>query len=182
MDNKLFEETISSQNVFSGKVINITLDEVKLCNGNHSTREVVNHSGGVCVLPIVNNGLEVILVKQFRYPYKKVILEAPAGKLEHGEHPLDTAKRELREETGAIAENYISLGHIYPSPGYSAEIIYIYTCNVTSFGNIDLDEDEFLNIERIPFDKALEMVMDGSIHDAKTQIAILKYSILNKKN
>lgn len=178
-EKNLFEKTLSSEKVFSGNLLNITLDKVELCNGKTSSREVVYHPGGVCVLPHIKDTDEILLVKQFRYPYRKVLLEVPAGKVEPNEDPLDTAKRELQEETGALGENYKSLGIVYPSPGYSAEKIYIYSCEVKHIGETNFDEDEFLNVHRMKIQDALKMISSDQIHDAKTQIAIMKFALQN---
>ena len=123
---------------------------------------------------------EVLLVRQFRYPYKEVLLELPAGKLEKGEDPFEAVKREQMEETGTTGENYISLGNLYPSPGYCGEIIRIWACRVAQKGEMHLDEDEFLEVERIPLDKAVEMVLNNEIPDSKTQVGILKTAALVK--
>ena len=123
---------------------------------------------------------EVLLVRQFRYPYKEVLLELPAGKLEKGEDPFEAVKREQMEETGTTGEDYISLGNLYPSPGYCGEIIRIWACRVAQKGEMHLDEDEFLEVERIPLDKAVEMVLNNEIPDSKTQVGILKTAALVK--
>ncbi|MBQ7800640.1 MAG: NUDIX hydrolase [Oscillospiraceae bacterium] len=174
-----FEKTLSSKEVFDGKVIRVCHDSVELENGETALREVVYHNGGVCVLPLTDSG-EVIFVKQFRYPYKEEVLELPAGKLNKGEDPFESAVRELREETGAEAKKYTSLGRLYPSPGYCGEIITMYLAEDLSFGEQSLDEDEFLDTIRIPFEKAVEMVLSGEIPDAKTQTAILKAKLMQK--
>lgn len=174
---ELTEKTLSSKSVFDGKILHITLDEVELPDGRKSKREVVNHSGGVSVVALDDNN-NLLFVKQFRYPYKEVVLELPAGKLEKGSSPLENGKRELLEETGAVGYSYISLGQVYPSPGYTAEIIHLYACRVQSVGNSQLDEGEFLNVEKIPLSKAVEMVLNNQIPDAKTQIAVLKTAML----
>ena len=142
-------------------------------------REVVYHNGGVCVLPLTDSG-EVIFVKQFRYPYKEEVLELPAGKLNLGEDPFESAVRELKEETGAEAKKCTPLGRLYPSPGYCGEIITMYLAEELSFGEQKLDEDEFLDTVKIPFEKAVEMILAGEIPDAKTQTAILKVKLMLK--
>lgn len=174
---KLFEKTISSKEVFKGRIIDVTLDEVELENGKKSSREVVGHPGGVCIAALTKEN-ELLFVRQFRYPYREVVLELPAGKLEPGQKPLENGKRELLEETGAVGYSYVSLGQLYPSPGYCAEIIHLYFCRVESFQKPSPDEDEFLNIEKIPLDKAVEMVLNHQIPDAKTQTAVLKTALL----
>ncbi|MBE6789468.1 MAG: NUDIX hydrolase [Ruminococcaceae bacterium] len=175
-----FEKTLGSKEIFNGKIIRVCHDTVELENGETALREVVYHSGGVCVLPIDENG-NVYFVRQFRYPYKEEILELPAGKLEKGEDPFESGKRELLEEIGATAQKYTDLGKLYPSPGYCGEIISMYLAENLSFGSQSLDEDEFLSVEKIPFDHAVKMVLSNEIKDAKTQAALLKAHILLKK-
>lgn len=174
---ELTEKTLSSKSVFDGKILRITLDEVELPDGRKSKREVVNHPGGVTVAALDKDN-NLLFVRQFRYPYKEVVLELPAGKLEKGSTPLENGKRELLEETGAIGFNYISLGQLYPSPGYTSEIIYLYACKIESEGESCPDEGEYVNVEKIPLDKAVEMVLNNMIPDAKTQTAILKTAML----
>ena len=169
----LEEKTLESQKIFKGKIIDIDLDKIELPNGKSATREVVNHPGGVCIAALTDEN-ELLFVRQYRYPYHKVILELPAGKLEKGSNPLENGKRELREETGAIGKDYISLGELYPSPGYCAEIIHLYFCKVESFGDVDPDDDEFLDIVKIDINDAVNMVLENKICDAKTQVAVLK--------
>lgn len=176
---KLFEKTLSSQSVFDGKILHITLDEVELENGKKSKREVVNHPGGVTVAALDEEN-NLYFVKQFRYPYKEVVLELPAGKLEKGSTPLENGKRELLEETGATGYSYMSLGQVYPSPGYTSEIIHLYVCRIKTEGESRPDDGEFLNVEKIPLDTAVEMVLNNQLPDAKTQIAVLKTAMLLK--
>jgi len=168
------EKTLKSEYFFKGYVIKLRKDNVLLENNTEATREVVEHPGGVAVLPLTDDN-EVIFVKQFRYPYMKEILELPAGKLDgKGEDPFLCGKRELKEEVGATSDNYTPLGMLYPSPGFCDEIIHLYLAQDLSYGSQNLDEDEFLDVIKIPFDKAYEMVINNEIEDAKTQIAILK--------
>ena len=176
---KLFEKTLTSETKFEGRIIKVLRDTVELENGKTSAREVVCHNGGVCVAALTEQN-EVLLVRQFRYPYKEVLLELPAGKLEKGEDPFEAVKREQMEETGTTGENYISPGNLYPSPGYCGEIIRIWACRVAQKGEMHLDEDKFLEVERIPLDKAVEMVLNNEIPDSKTQVGILKTAALIK--
>lgn len=170
----LKEETLTREYRFNGRIINLRTDRVRLPNGAEAGREVVEHPGGVCVAPLTDDH-ELLFVRQYRYPYEEVVLELPAGKRDkNGEEPLECGKRELQEETGAIAAEYISLGEVYPSPGYCDEIIYLYLAKGLDFGEARPDEDEFVEVERIPLERAVEMVMSGEIVDAKTQIAVLK--------
>lgn len=177
----LVEKTEKQTYIYKGRIINLRCDDITLPDGKGAKREVVEHPGGVCVLPITEND-EVIFVRQFRYPYSEIILEIPAGKRDSkDEDTLECGKRELREETGATAEKYTFLGELYPSPGYVGEIIYMYMAENLTFGDTDPDEDEFVETVKIPFDKALEMVMNGEIKDAKTQAAILKAAVMRNR-
>lgn len=177
---KLYEKTLNSETKFDGHIIKVILDDVELENGAAAKREVVCHNGGVCVAALTENN-ELLLVRQFRYPYKEVLLEVPAGKLEKGEDPFEAVKREQMEETGTTGENYISLGNLYPSPGYCGEIIRMWACRVAANGEQHLDDDEFLEVERIPLQEAVEMVLNNEIPDSKTQVAILKTAALVEK-
>lgn len=173
MDKHLFETKIDSTQIYDGKILNVSRDTVRLENGETAYREVIHHSGGVCVLPLDDNG-DVLFVKQFRYPFADVLLEIPAGKREAGEDPLECGIRELSEEVGATADEIIPLGKLYPTVAYDTEIIYMYLARGLHFGEQHLDEDEFVDVIRIPFDEAYKMVMRDEIPDSKTQLAILK--------
>ncbi len=167
------EKTIKSEKIFSGKVINLKVDTVRLPNGKTSTREIVEHPGGVGIIPITENK-EVILVKQYRKPLDRVCLEIPAGKLNVGEDPYACGVRELEEETGYKAKHVQSLGDFFPTPGFANEILYIYMATGLYEGEVKLDEDEFVETVKYPLDQLVDMVMQGEIRDAKTIIAILK--------
>lgn len=173
----LTETTIKESVVFEGKIITVCRDDVLLPNGKTAFREVVAHNGGVCVAPVTAEG-EFIFVRQFRYPYKEVLRELPAGKLEKGEDPFEAGKRELEEETGCIAHKYIDLGEFYPSPGYCGERIHLYAATQLESTHMNLDEDEFLEVEKIPVEKAVRMVMSNEIRDGKTQALVLKINEL----
>ncbi len=174
------EKTLESKCLYNGRIIDLLLDTVTLPNGETAKREVVTHKGGVGVIAEDNEG-NLLFVKQYRYPYKEEIIEIPAGKRDSiSEEPMECGKRELREETGAVAENFYPLGRVYPSPGYCGEIIWLFAATGLDFGSQSLDSDEFLNVLRIPLEKAVNMVLSGEIDDAKTQIAILKYNELKR--
>ena len=175
----LKEKTISVEEKFKGKVVELTVDKVELENGEPATREVIHHNGGVCVVPIDENG-DVYFVKQFRYPFKTVLLEVPAGKLEKGEDHRECGVRELKEEIGAEAEQIEYLGCLYPTVAYDTEVIHMYMAKGLTFGEQDLDEGEFIDVVKLPLEKAYQMVMDNEIPDSKTQLAILKAYNLNK--
>ena len=176
------EKQLKEEYLYKGKIINLRRDEALLPDGSTAIREVVEHPGGVCVAALDEND-NLLFVRQFRYPYMETTLEIPAGKRDKGgEDPLLCGKRELREETGAVAKNYISLGELYPTPGYCGEVIYMYAATDLTFGECDPDDDEFLAVERIPLEKAVEMVLSGEIKDAKTQTAVLKVKLLRDKS
>ena len=169
---KLTEEIISSKTLYEGKVINLKLNEVVLENGAKASREIVEHPGGVCVLGI-DEDKNVLMVKQFRAPFGRVLLEAPAGKLDKGEDHLACGKREFLEETGYTAKKMTYLGEFYPSVGFLTEKIHIYMAEGLTKEEQHLDEDEFLNVLKVPLSKLLEMVKKNEIKDAKTVIGLL---------
>ena len=173
MDAAHFEKKLTSEVLFEGRVITLTKDTALLENGKTATREVVHHHGGACIVPYFEDGT-ICMVRQFRYAMQQELWELPAGKLNRGEDPLPAGMRELKEETGATAAHYESLGQLYPSPGYCGEIIHLYLATGLSFGDMCPDDDEFLEVERIPLQQAVNMVLSGEIKDAKTAIAILK--------
>ena len=168
----LKEKKLKSKTVYSGKVITLEIDEVELPDGKSSFRECVRHSGGACVL-LVRDG-KVLLVNQFRYLYGKPIYEIPAGKLNYGEDPKIAAARELEEETGYKPE-LVHLMDIYPTPGYTDEIIHIYYAKSYEITKQKLDDGEFLNYCFIDLQTVLKMIESGEIQDAKTIVAIYKY-------
>ena len=169
----LEEKTLSGEQKFDGKVVKLFVDKVELENGNETFREVIKHPGGVCVLPLDEDN-NVLMVRQFRYPHHKVLLEIPAGKLEPGEDHRACGLRELKEETGCTCDEFTYLGNLIPTPAYDTEVIHMYLARGLHGGEQKLDADEFLEVEKIPLDKAVEMVMNNEITDAKTQIALLK--------
>ena len=177
---KLEETKLSSTEIFDGVAIHLYRDEILLPNGNKGVREVIRHPGAVCVIPITEDG-DVIFVNQFRYAFNKVTLEIPAGKLEKGEDPFEAGKRELKEETGAVANKYMSLGKLYPTPGYCGEIIHMYLATELEFGEQSPDEDEFLEVYKISLEDAVKMVMNGELPDSKTQTMILKINQLKNE-
>ena len=173
----LIEKPLSQEYKYKGKIVHLRVDEALLPNGQTALREVIEHPGGVCVAALTDQN-ELLFVRQFRYPYQEVVRELPAGKLERGEDPLEAGKRELKEETGAEAARYTSLGKLYPSPGYCGEIIHLYLAEGLTFGETHPDEDEFLEAERLPLADAVKAVLAGDLPDAKTQVAVLKVAAL----
>ena len=168
------EKCVDSKLIFDGKVLHLYRDDISLPDGKSGFREYCRHIGAVCVIPITDKG-EVICVRQYRYPYGEVLLEIPAGKLDFkGEIPDDAVRRELREETGAISGKLTYLGKFYSSPAILDECIHMYMAEELTFGDTDFDEDEFIEIVKIPLVKMVDMVVRGEISDGKTQAAVLK--------
>lgn len=166
------EKTINTQQIFNGHIVNLRVDTVLLPDGNTSTRELIEHPGGVGIIAIDKNK-QVFLVKQFRKPFEKTVLEIPAGKLEYGEEPLIAAKRELEEEIGYRADKIIPLGKFYSSPGFCNESIHLYLASELVPVSQKLDADEFLEVIKIDFDTLCNDVLSGKIFDGKTAIATL---------
>lgn len=177
----LKETKTHSQEIFDGVVVHLFRDTVTLPNGHEAIREVIRHVGAVGVIPLTADG-KVIIERQFRYPLDRVITEIPAGKLDSfTEDRLSAAKRELEEETGYTAGEWIPLGDYYPTPAYCDERITLYLARDLTPGRRHLDEDEFLNFEAVPLTQLVEQVMNGTITDGKTQVAILKvWTLLNR--
>ena len=176
--NKLEEKRISREDIFEGRILHLVRDTVELPDGGQSFREICLHTGGVCVIPLLGDG-RVIVEKQYRYAHGRIFLEIPAGKLNTpDEDPLSAGKRELREETGAVAEKYTFLGEIATTPALINEKIYAYLAEGLTFGERELDDDEFLDVYSLPFKELYAMVLDGTVRDAKTQIAVLKVAAL----
>ncbi len=174
----LEEKTLSSEQIYDGRVVKLFVDKAELENGDIVTREVIKHPGGVCVVPL-DDEQNVLMVKQFRYPSHRVLLEIPAGKLELGEDHRECGLRELKEETGCTCDEFTYLGNLIPTPAYDNEVIHMYLARGLHKGEQKLDDDEFLEVEKIPLVKAVEMVMNNEIADAKTQIALLRTRLLS---
>ena len=174
----LEEKTISSKEIYKGKVVHLFEDSVLLQNDKEATREWIEHPGGVCVLAITDEG-KVVMVRQYRYAHKAVFLEIPAGKLEPGEDPKLCGIRELEEETGYVAESFEFFAKMIPTPAYVGEVIHIYIARGLRKTAQRLDPDEFLQVEEIPFDEAVKLALDGEITDAKTLVALLKAKVGN---
>lgn len=168
-----FEQTEESTGIFNGRIITVHEDTVQLVDGTQAKREIVDHNGGVAIIGLTEEG-EVLLVRQFRAPYKEVLYEIPAGKLEKGEDPFEAAKREFQEECGCTAENFKYIGELYPTPGYCGEIIRLYYATGLEFGEQHLDEDERLDVYKVPLGEAFDRCINGEFKDAKTQIGIMK--------
>ena len=165
------EKTLETERIFEGKIINVRRDRVMVMEGE-SFREIVEHNGGAVIAAVKPDG-NMIMVRQFRKPAERVMLEVPAGKIDPGEDPEITAARELKEETGYTAGKIRKLTQMYPSVGYSEEILHLYLCTELEAGETAFDENEAIDIEEYPIDTLVDMVMQGEIQDGKSQVAIL---------
>lgn len=172
------EKKIDGEVLYAGRVVRLERDRVLCPNGRESVREVVRHNGGAAIL-CLNAQEEVLLIRQFRYPYNEILLEIPAGKLEKNEDPYTAAVRELEEETGNRAAGLEYLGKIYPTCGYSSEIIYLYLAKDYVFTETSFDEDECIEACFVPISRVKEMILSGEIKDAKT-ICALSYYLMRK--
>lgn len=182
MYEDLKEKQESSSLIYQGKILSLYKDDVRLPNGEKGVREYIRHVGAACIVPVKENG-NVIIEKQFRYPFDTVLTEVPAGKLDSkNEDPEKAALRELQEETGYIAKKLIYLGDFYPTCAYSDENIRMYLATDLIKGETHLDDDEFLGVEEKPLEFLIDDVMSGKIKDGKTQTALLKaYYYINSK-
>lgn len=170
----LEEKFIKREQIYKGKILDVVKDTVELPNGRTSTREFCRHIGAVAVLPLCEDGT-VIMERQYRHAHGSVILEIPAGKLNFkDEDHMEAAMRELREETGAVAERWTDLGILITTPALIDEKIHLFLAEGIKFTERKLDEDEFINVERIPLTELCRAVMRGEIRDSKTQVCILK--------
>lgn len=173
------EEMLSQEVKFAGRVITVTYDKVRLENGETSFREVVRHHGGACVAALTEQN-ELYFVRQFRYAYEKELLELPAGKLEKGEDPFAAAKRELTEEIGVTADEFLPLGTFLPTCGYCSEVIYLYAAKGLHPAAQHLDPDEFVTVLKLPFDDVEQMIADGRINDGKTIAAYYRLKLARR--
>ena len=171
---RLEEKQLEREEIFDGRILHVVRDRVELPNGHRSVREMIDHVGAVCVLPITEDGM-VYVERQYRYPLGRVITEVPAGKLDSDEEDiLEAAKRELHEETGLTADSWTHLGLFYPAAAYCNEVITLYLARDLHQAAQELDEDEFLDVVKLPFAELVDQVMTGRIPDAKTQTIVLK--------
>ena len=176
----LCEKTIREEKIFEGKIITLRKDRVLLPNGEEADREIVEHPGGVAIVAL-DEDENVYMVRQYRHPFKTILLEIPAGKLNYGEDPFTCGVRELEEETGLVAGQYDYLGSFMVSPGFCGEKIHIYLARDLSKGAMHLDPDEFLEVEKRPLKELLDMIMNNEMEDAKTVLGILKANEWIKK-
>lgn len=171
--DKFEEKTLSSKTVYSGKIFDITDDEIVLSDGLKRHREIIHHPGGVVICAQKDDG-SILLVKQYRYAVKSLQTELPAGRLEKGEDPLEAAKRELREETGYLAKNWESLGYIFTTFGICDEKLYLYKASDLTFDKPDPDEGEILDYFELPLNEVYNLVKNGTINDAKTICTLMR--------
>lgn len=176
---KLYEKTISSRKVFSGKIVNLRVDKVKLPNNETSTREIVQHPGAVAIVAVTRKE-NVLLVRQYRKATESVLLELPAGKLEDNETKKECAQRELMEETGHYASDIQYVTSFYTSPGFTNELLHLFFARDLKQKKKAGDEDEFIEIEQVPMDIIVDKINDGTIKDAKTIIGLLLYYTMSK--
>lgn len=176
------EKTIQTEKIYEGRIINVRVDDVSLPNGETSKRELISHQGGVAIIPVTREG-KILFVKQYRKAIEKTLIEIPAGLIDEGEDPSETAVRELEEETGYTAKNISFVTSFYPSPGYTDELNYIYFSNELERLEeiIHGDDDEFIEVIALTLTEAKQYVRDKKIHDAKTIYAILYLETLEMK-
>jgi ADP-ribose pyrophosphatase len=168
----LTEKFVSGEDVYRGTLLHLRRDVVDLPDGSRGVREYIRHPGAVMIVPLLGSG-RVVLERQFRYPHRREFIELPAGKLEPGEPPLDTARRELLEETGYQAAEWQHLGVVHTTIGYSDETIQLVLARRLTAGERQLDAGEFLEVLKLPFAEAIAMVGDGRITDSKSIAALL---------
>jgi ADP-ribose pyrophosphatase len=166
------ETIISTQEIYSGRIINLAVHEVTLPNGERSKREIIKHPGAVAIIAL-DHEQNVLLVRQYRLAADEITLEIPAGTLHPGEDPQLCAIRELREETGYRPGQIQAIGGIHPAPGYTSEYIHLYIATDLEAAALDLDEDEFIELVRVTLPEALAMIDRGEIHDGKSTAGLL---------
>lgn len=172
----LTETFVSREDKYKGRFLDVHVDQITLPNGKPAVREVADHCPGVAILALDDRN-NVLTVSQYRYVFSRVLMEIPAGKLEPGEDPAAGALRELKEETGAVPDTFLPLGRIIPAPGCYGEVLHLFLAKGLHMEEQHLDPDEFLNVERIPFNEMVHRCLNGEIEDAKTVAAVLKAKV-----
>ena len=166
------EETIDSRRIYAGRILSLRVDSVRLANGQETKREIVEHGEAVAIVPVHADG-EVMLVRQFRKPVEQALLEIPAGGIEPGEEPAEAARRELQEETGLMAGRLQHLTTFYTTPGFSTEVMHLFLATELTNSRLPADDDEDIEIVRMPIDRALGLAVNGPASDAKTLVGLL---------
>lgn len=179
--NQLTEKKLSSRHVYDGPLLQVYVDDVQLPDDTQSTRDWIKHPGASAIVPVFDDGT-IMLLKQFRYPPRRIFIEVPAGKLDEGEPPMATAKRELVEETGFECGSIESAGSFFPAIGYADEEIFVFVAWNLEQKLKNVDDDEFVINHKVPFSEALEMIASGEITDAKTICSIIKAKVWWEKN
>ena len=167
------EKTVSTKRIYDGIVVNLRVDTVELPDGKTALRDIVEHPGGVGIVAITDDN-KILMVKQYRKPIEKAIIELPAGKLDKDEDHEVCGRRELEEETGYKAKKFTYLGYMYPSPGFDDEVTHLYLARDLYKGKVNLDEDEYLDVYKYDISEVKEMIMNNEINDAKTVIGFFK--------
>ena len=170
---EFYEKQVETKRLYEGLIVNVRQDIAEIQNGKLVSREVVEHPGGVGIVPVTRDN-KILMVRQYRYPMEEELLEIPAGKLEEGEDPLECAARELSEETGCTAGSLIDLGKIYPSPGFCRETLYLYLALDLQYAEMHPDEGEFLSVEPVGIDELIDIIMANGLPDAKSIIGVMK--------
>ena len=178
-DAHLAETFVSGEEVFKGNLLHVVRDTIRLPNGGAGIREYIKHPGAACIVAEFEDG-KLLLERQYRYPMAKVMIEFPAGKLDHGENPLVAAQRELKEETGYWARSWHTLGHMHPLIAYADEIIHLFHANGLVQGEARLDQDEFLELFAATPDEITAMIADNRISDGKTIVAFFRWQLLRR--
>jgi ADP-ribose pyrophosphatase len=171
------EKTLSSQQIYDGRILKLRLDTVKLPSGRVTKREIVEHDDSIAIVAIDGDD-NVLLVKQFRKAVEKEVLEIPAGGIEPGEEPVAAVKRELREETGFLPQRVERIGGFYTSPGYSSEFLHLFVASDLTPAKLQAEDTESIKVERVPISRILELIRTGAINDAKSVAGLLMLLIL----
>lgn len=166
------EPTLSSRHIYSGRIIDVRVDTVRLQNGRESTREIVDHAPSICVVP-VDADRNVLMVRQYRKPVDQFLLEVPAGGIEEGETPEEATRRELQEEIGHTTDNLIALSAFWLAPGWCSEYMYAFLATGLQPAALDSDDDEFIEVVRVPLSEVVDIIASGQVQDAKSVASLL---------